>query len=59
MYIATIYKRSSQYSRAFYTMSEAQQWLDSENRNYEYQTTIETIDKTGRKTDGFFYTAKE
>lgn len=58
MYIATVYKRSSRYSRTFMTMAEAQQWLDSENNNHENDTTIEIVDETGRKTDGFFYTTK-
>jgi len=59
MYVATVFHGSSIYRKQFSTMAETQQWLNSENKNMEYTTMIETYDETGRKTDGFFFTMKE
>lgn len=39
----------------FTTMTEAEQWLDSVNRDKKCKTMIETFE-AGRKIDGFFYT---
>ena len=58
IYKATIIKNGTARARLFSTMSEAAQWLDSENNNLEATTTIETYDEAGQKTDGFFYTEK-
>ena len=57
-YKATIIKPDGSYSAIFYSMYEAAQWLDQENKNLEDTTMIETYDEAGRKTDGFFYTKK-
>lgn len=58
IYKATIIINGSKFSKEFNTLSEAAQWLDSENNNLEATTLIETYDEAGRKKDGFFYSEK-
>ena len=58
IYKATIIINGSKFAKEFNTLSEAAQWLDSENNNLEATTLIETYDEAGRKKDGFFYSEK-
>ena len=58
-YKATIYFDNGPISRIFPTTAEAARWLDSENNNLEYTTTIERINEDGHLTGGIVYTEKK
>lgn len=57
-YRATIFEPYGELAEEFNTIQEAAEWLDSRNNNLERTTMIDTIDDSGRKVDGFFYTRK-
>ena len=58
IYRATVLTDNGGYLEHFDTLAAAEQWLDSQNNNYELTTMIETFDDNMNKVDGFFYTEK-
>ena len=57
-YRASVLTYEGGYFEEFNTLAAAEQWLDTQNNNYEYTTMIETFDAAGHKIDGFFYTER-
>lgn len=56
-YVATIkYSSTDGFSKFFDEETEAQKWLDSQNNNAEYKTTIDTYDDNWNYIDGYTYT---
>lgn len=58
-YEATIYFDTGPVKKEFPTIVKAAEWLDSENNNFEYTTTIESISEKGFKTGGIVYTERK
>ena len=55
-YVATVIMPTGRISDTFPTVGQAEQWLDSQNDNYEYTTVIGEIDDNNMVVDWFFYT---
>lgn len=55
-YKATIIYPMYRISEVFPTVSKAEQWLDSQNNNIEYTTTIAELNDNGEIVDWFYYT---
>lgn len=55
-YVATVIMPAGRISDTFPTVGQAEQWLDSQNNNYEYTTVIGEIDDNNMVVDWFFYT---
>lgn len=55
-YIAIVVMPSSRLSDRFPTIVQAEQWLDTQNNNYEFTTIIGELDDNDMIVDWFFYT---
>lgn len=55
-YIAILIMPSGRISAKFPTIAQAEQWLDSQNNNYEYTSIIGEVDDNDKIVDSFIYT---
>lgn len=55
-YIAILIMPSGRISDRFPTITQAEQWLDSQNNNHEYTTIIGEVDANNMIVDSFIYT---
>ena len=58
-YIAMVIMPSGRSSDRFETVSEAKQWLDTQNVNHQYTTIIGEVNDQDMVVDWFFYTVVE
>lgn len=58
-YIATVIMPQERISETCDTVNEAKKWLDENNNNHEFTTTIGEIDDNNMVVDWFFYTVVE
>ena len=57
-YFATIRDDYGSSSKTFNTVLAAEEWLDTQNNNFNSDTIIEEYDDNWVKKDSFFYTRK-
>lgn len=55
-YLATIEFLHGNHSKEFPTVREAMKWLDSQNNNYNYRTTVYELNDRDVVVDWFVYT---
>ena len=58
-YLATIKQHYDTSSKSFKSKKEAEDWLNSQNNNYEYTTVITVYNDKWEEVDSYIYTMGE